>query len=63
MEDRMLVGAIATRVRRRRQTVLAAIHAGRLPAVVLDAGGGRKFYAIRPSDADALWGKEIPISA
>ncbi|SKF72900.1 Uncharacterised protein [Mycobacteroides abscessus subsp. abscessus] len=64
MEDRvMLVGAIAERHGKARQTVLAAVRAGRLPALVLDAGGGRKFFAINPADAERLWGKKIPISA
>lgn len=64
MEDRvMLVGAIAERHGKARQTVLAAVRAGRLPALVLDAGGGRKFFAINPRDADALWGTGIPVSA
>lgn len=59
----MLVGAIARRHGITRQAVRAAIHAGRLPAVLLDAGGGRQFYAINPADADALWGKDIAVSA
>ncbi|WP_195167472.1 hypothetical protein [Mycobacteroides abscessus] len=63
MNHVMLVGAIARRHGLTRQAVRSAIHAGRLPATLLDAGGGRKFFAIDPEDADALWGQQMKVSA
>ncbi|SLI45163.1 Uncharacterised protein [Mycobacteroides abscessus subsp. massiliense] len=36
--------------------VRMAIATGRLPALVLRGARGKVVYAIRPQDADALWG-------
>ncbi|WP_157929406.1 hypothetical protein [Mycobacteroides abscessus] len=36
--------------------VRMAIATGRLPAIVLRGAGGKAIYAIRPEDADILWG-------
>ena len=36
--------------------VRMAIATGRLPAIALRGAGGKVIYAIRPQDADELWG-------
>lgn len=60
---RVGVSIIAARCRKARQTVLLAISEGRLPADELEIGGGRKVYLVDPADADALWSRDIPVSA
>lgn len=54
---------VAMRFVKARQTVLKAIADGRLPAESVEIAGGRRVYLVDPADADALWGKEIPVSA
>ncbi|SIK25032.1 Uncharacterised protein [Mycobacteroides abscessus subsp. abscessus] len=40
--------------------VRLAIATGRLPAIVLRGSGEKFIYAVRPEDADVLWGSPTP---
>lgn len=60
MPDLALPSAIAQSKGISPTAVRLAIATGRLPAIVLRGAGGKVVYAIRPEDADALWGSPTP---
>ncbi|WP_237167656.1 hypothetical protein [Mycobacteroides chelonae] len=62
MRTSVSVSAVAMRYGLRRQTVLAAISSGRLPAEPIPIAGGRRVWLIDSSDAERLWGAKIPVS-
>lgn len=49
------VGAAAARAGRTRRAVHAAITAGRLPALSVPVGGGRRVWLLRQEDVDRIW--------
>ncbi|SKR18944.1 Uncharacterised protein [Mycobacteroides abscessus subsp. abscessus] len=59
MSQKVSVSAVAHRYGIVRQTVLAAISAGRLPAEPIPIAGERRVWLIEPADAERLWGKAM----
>ncbi len=56
MSQKVSVSAVAHHYGIVRQTVLAAISAGRLPAEAIPIAGERRVWLIEPADAERLWG-------
>ncbi|CPS14395.1 Uncharacterised protein [Mycobacteroides abscessus subsp. abscessus] len=60
MPDLALPSAIAQSKGISSTAVRLAIATGRLPAIVLRGSGEKFIYAVRPEDADVLWGSPTP---